>query len=226
MSWLPGDSLGRRRPSDVARRDETHAEADPSGPVVGVLALQGDVLEHVRALEAVGLRTTTVRTPEQLEQVDALVLPGGESTAISRLLGHGGLAEPLARRIAQGMPALGTCAGLILLSAELVGDEGLPRPGGLAIRTQRNAYGAQRVSFDARFPVRGIAGDPVDAAFIRAPRVVAILDEAVDVLAEVDGDPVVVQQGSLLAMTFHPEVTGDLRLHAHFAALVRERAAR
>lgn len=220
MSWLPGESLGRRRSSDVVE----HADSDV--PLVGVLALQGDVLEHVRALRAVGLRTSAVRTREQLAEVVALVLPGGESTAISRLLGHGGLAEPLARRIADGMPVLGTCAGLILLSDELVGDESLPRPGGLAIRTQRNAYGGQRVSFDARFPVRGIGGASVDAAFIRAPRVVAVLDPAVDVLAEVDGDPVVVQQGPLLAMTFHPEVTGDLRLHAHFAAMVLQRVAR
>jgi 5'-phosphate synthase pdxT subunit len=220
MSWLPGESLGRRRSSAAVE------DGDPDAPLVGVLALQGDVLEHVRALRAVGLRSSAVRTGEQLAEVVALVLPGGESTAISRLLGHGGLSEPLARRIADGMPVLGTCAGLILLSDELEGDEDLPRPGGLAIRTQRNAYGGQRVSFDALFPVRGIDGGAVDAAFIRAPRVVAVLDPTVEVLAEVDGDPVVVQQGSLLAMTFHPEVTGDLRLHAHFAVMVRERAAR
>jgi 5'-phosphate synthase pdxT subunit len=229
MIRLPGETLARRRSAGPGAREGAAPSAGVrpvDGPEVGVLALQGDVLEHVRALADAGLRTVAVRTAEDLAGCDALVLPGGESTAISRMLDRGGLAGPLSARVAQGMPVLGTCAGLILLSDELEEDGGLPRPRGLAVRTRRNAYGAQRVSFDARFPVVGLAGGPVDASFIRAPRILQVLDPSVEVLAEVDGDPVVVRQGPILAMTFHPEVTGDRRLHELFAGIVRDSVAR
>ena len=222
MTRLPGERLDRRR---GAPGDED-ATGSADGPLVGVLALQGDVLEHTRALAAVGLRTTPVRSVGTLAEVDGLVLPGGESTAISRALERAGLAGPLAARVRDGLPVLGTCAGLILLSDELVDDEGLPRPGGLAVRTRRNAYGPQTASFDARFDVAGVEGGPMEASFIRAPVIEAVLDPAVEVLASVDGRPVAVQQGRLLAMTFHPEVSGDHRLHARFAAIVRDPVAR
>jgi 5'-phosphate synthase pdxT subunit len=219
VTRLPGERLDRRPGASD--------ESAPDGPPVGVLALQGDVLEHTRAIAAVGLRPVAVRTPADLALVDGLVLPGGESTAISRALERSGLAEPLLARIREGMPTLGTCAGLILLSDELAdGDDELPRPRGLAVRTRRNAYGSQTASFDIRFDVTGVEGGPMEASFIRAPRIEAVLDQAVEVLAVVDGDPVAVRQGPIIGMTFHPEVTGDHRLHALLAESVRERAGR
>jgi 5'-phosphate synthase pdxT subunit len=155
------------------------------------------------------------------------VLPGGESTAISRALERSGLAGPLAERIRDGMPVLGTCAGLILLSDELTDDDAaLPRPRGLAVRTRRNAYGPQTASFDVRFAVAGVDGGPMEASFIRAPRIEALLDPSVEVLAEIDGTPIAVRQGAIIAMSFHPEVAGDHRLHALLAASVRERTGR
>ena len=223
MTRLPGERLDRRHGAATAAPGE--APVPPDGPFVGVLALQGDVLEHTRALAAVGLRPLPVRSAGDLEAVDGLVLPGGESTAISRALDRAGLHAPLAARIADGLPVLGTCAGLILLSDELVEDDALPRPGGLAVRTRRNAYGPQTASFDVRLDVVGLDGGPMDVSFIRAPRIEAVLDGGVDVLAEVDGTPVAVQQGARIGLAFHPEVTGELRLHARLADLVRARVA-
>jgi len=221
LTRLPGERLLGR----AARRARAEAlGSEPvDGAVVGVLALQGDVLEHVRMLRATGVRTRAVRTVDDLDAVDAIVLPGGESTAISRLLGLVGLTEPLRARIAAGMPVLATCAGLILLSDELDGDD-LPRLGGLAVRTRRNAYGAQVDSFDTSLEVRGVEGPPMEVSFIRAPRIERVLSDEVEVLAEVDGHPVVVRQGNLLAMSFHPEVVGDARLHSRFVRdIVHER---
>jgi 5'-phosphate synthase pdxT subunit len=223
LTRLPGERhLGR-----AARRARVEASGSEQadGVRVGVLALQGDVLEHVEMLRAAGVGTRAVRSPADLAAIDAIVLPGGESTAISRLLGLSGLMEPLQARIAAGMPVMATCAGLILLSDELDGDE-LPRPGGLAVRTRRNAYGAQVDSFDTRVAVRGVAGPPMDVSFIRAPRIERVLSDQVEVLAEVEGHPVVVQQGSLLAMAFHPEVVGDARLHALFVRGIVEQHPR
>jgi 5'-phosphate synthase pdxT subunit len=219
VTRLPGERLDRRSPSVVPE--------DLDAPPVGVLALQGDVLEHARALAAVGMRPVPVRTSAALEEVVAIVLPGGESTAISRALERAGLTTLLTERIRSGMPVLGTCAGLILLSDELADDDdALPRPGGLAVRTRRNAYGPQTASFDVRFDVSGIAGGPMEASFIRAPRIEALLDPDVEVLATVDGDPVAVRHGAILAMSFHPEVAGDSRMHALLAETVRSAAAR
>ncbi|MFP4234849.1 MAG: pyridoxal 5'-phosphate synthase glutaminase subunit PdxT [Nitriliruptoraceae bacterium] len=187
-------------------------------PLVGVLALQGDVLEHLRALQRVGARAVQVKTLGQLAEVDALVLPGGESTTIGKLLTRFGLLEPLRARIAAGLPVLGTCAGMILLSDELDQDEPQPLVGGLHVRTRRNAFGRQLDSFDASIEVVGIDGGPMDVSFIRAPRVVAVLDADVEVLARVEDAPVVVRQGTIWATAFHPELTGDDRLHAAFVA--------
>ena len=211
--WIPGERLTGVVPVP---------KPGPDTPVVGVLALQGDVIEHLRALRRVGADAVQVKTLAQLDAVDALVLPGGESTTIGKLLVRFGLLAPLRARIAAGMPVLGTCAGMILLSDELDQAEEQPLIGGLHVRTRRNAYGRQADSFDARIEVVGIAGGPVDVAFIRAPRVEQVLAPAeVEVLAAVDGYPVVVRQGHIWAAAFHPEVTGDDRLHAAFVAAVR-----
>jgi pyridoxal 5'-phosphate synthase pdxT subunit len=215
-SWTPGERLVGRDPEDVG---------DGDGPVIGVLALQGDVLEHLRALRRCGARAVQVRTVAQLEQVDGLIIPGGESTTIGKLLERFGLLEPLRARVQGGLPSFGTCAGMILLSDELDQDRPQPLIGGLAIRTRRNAFGRQVDSFDTELEVAGIDGGPMDVTFIRAPRVEAVLSDDVEVLAEVDGHPVVVRQGRILAAAFHPEVTGDDRLHAAFVASVGAEAA-
>jgi pyridoxal 5'-phosphate synthase pdxT subunit len=193
----------------------------PDAPTIGVLALQGDVLEHLRALRRCGANAVQVRTAADLADVDGVVIPGGESTTIGKLLTRFGLMEPLRARIAGGLPAFGTCAGMILLSDELDQDVAQPLVGGLHVRTRRNAFGRQLDSFDASIEVAGLDGGPIDATFIRAPRVEKLLADDVEVLAEVEGHPVVVRQGHLLAASFHPEVTGDDRLHAAFVAQVR-----
>jgi pyridoxal 5'-phosphate synthase pdxT subunit len=167
-----------------------------------------------------------VRNVADIAAVDGLVIPGGESTTIGKMLERFGLLEPLRDRVRAGLPTFGTCAGMILLSDELDQDRPQPVIGGLAVRTRRNAFGRQIDSFDTRLEVAGIEGGPMDVSFIRAPRVEDVLDEVeVEVLAEVDGHPVVVRQGHLLAAAFHPEVTGDDRLHAAFVETVREAAA-
>jgi pyridoxal 5'-phosphate synthase pdxT subunit len=208
-SWTPGERLVGGGPEGAA---------DPDAPVIGVLALQGDVLEHLRALRRCGARAVQVRNLGQLGEVDGLIIPGGESTTIGKLLERSGLLEPLRQRVADGMPTFGTCAGMILLSDELDQDRPQPVVGGLAIRTRRNAFGRQVDSFDTELEVAGIDGGPMDVTFIRAPRVEQVLSDRVEVLAEVDGHPVVVRQGHVLAAAFHPEVTGDDRLHAGFVA--------
>jgi pyridoxal 5'-phosphate synthase pdxT subunit len=196
-------------------------EVAPDAPTIGVLALQGDVLEHLRALRRCGANAVQVRTESDLAAVDGLVIPGGESTTIGKLLTRFGLIGPLRDRIAGGLPAFGTCAGMILLSDELDQEAAQPLLGGLHVRTRRNAFGRQLDSFDASIEVAGLDGGPMDATFIRAPRVEQVLADDVEVLAAVDGYPVVVRQGHLLAAAFHPEVTGDDRLHAAFVAWVR-----
>ncbi len=211
--WLPGERLAGRLQTP---------DAGPDAPTIGVLALQGDVLEHLRALRRSGASAVAVRTLEQVRAVDGLILPGGESTTIGKLLARFGLLDPIRARIAGGLPVFGTCAGMILLSDELDQVEPQPLLGGLHVRTRRNAFGRQVDSFDVAVEVKGIDGGPVDVSFIRAPRVEEVLSSDVAVLAEVDGHPVVVRQGTILATAFHPEVTGDDRLHAAFVALVRE----
>ena len=193
----------------------------PAGqPLVGVLALQGDVREHVRALEAAGARTALVRSAADLAGLDGLVLPGGESTAIGRLLDVSDLLGPLRAALADGLPAYGSCAGMVLLADEVVdGLPGQPLLGGLDVTVRRNAFGGQVHSFEQPLPVAGLA-EPVHAVFIRAPWVERT-GNAVQVLAEVDGHPVAVRQGALLATSFHPELTGDQRMHALFVDLVR-----
>lgn len=186
---------------------------------VGVLALQGDVREHVRALDSVGATPVLVKHPATLESVDALILPGGESTTIGKLLERFGLLEPLTERARAGMPLYGTCAGAILMATDIVGREDAPyRLGVLDVSVQRNAYGRQVESFEADLRVTGLA-KPLRAVFIRAP-VIESAGEGVEVLAELDGKPVLVRQDHLLASTFHPEMTSDVRVHDLFLRMM------
>ncbi|WP_392426087.1 pyridoxal 5'-phosphate synthase glutaminase subunit PdxT [Barrientosiimonas humi] len=188
---------------------------------VGVLAVQGDVREHLVALRESGAEAVSVRRPEELERVDGLVLPGGESTTMIRLLRTFDLLAPLRERIADGLPAYGSCAGMILLAEQVLdGQPDQETVGGLDVTVRRNAFGRQVDSFETDLELTGVAGGPVHAVFIRAPWVEASGPE-VEVLATVPSGPaagrvVAVRQGHLLATSFHPEVTGDHRVHAAF----------
>lgn len=199
-------------------------------PVIGVLALQGDVAEHCAMLEQVGARPLAVKRIEELDAVDGLIIPGGESTTIGKLAEMYGLMEPLRKRIAEGLPVFGTCAGAILLSSETLFSDGSPASqpllGALDAATRRNAFGRQVASFEADLAVDGLGGAPMHAVFIRAPWFERVGSD-VAVLATVDtpaGEKVViVRQGGLLASAFHPELTGDGRLHELFVGMVRRR---
>jgi pyridoxal 5'-phosphate synthase pdxT subunit len=189
---------------------------------VGVLALQGDTREHLAALRDAGVSAVTVRRPAELDAVDALVIPGGESTTMSHLLRDLDLLEPLRKRLADGMPAYGACAGMILLASEILdaganGREAVPL-GGLDITVRRNAFGRQVDSFEGDVEFSGF-DEPVHGVFIRAPWVERVGD-GVQVLATAAGHPVAVRQGRVLATAFHPEVTGDRRIHRLFVDIV------
>ncbi|KXO93408.1 pyridoxal 5'-phosphate synthase glutaminase subunit PdxT [Tsukamurella tyrosinosolvens] len=197
---------------------------------IGVLALQGDVREHRHALEAAGAVTTTVRTAEDLAAVDGIVIPGGESTTMSRLLGVFDLFDPLRDALAAGLPAYGSCAGMILLASEVLDTRPDARClGAIDMTVRRNAFGRQVDSFETDLAVEGVDGAPVRAVFIRAPWVERV-GEGVEVLARVPagagptaGTVVAVRQGVTMATSFHPEVTGDLRIHRRFVDSVRRR---
>lgn len=177
---------------------------------VGVLALQGDVREHLRILETIGAAAVPVKTPGDLDSVEALIIPGGESTTIGKMAVRFGLMEPLKSRVDAGLPTYGTCAGLILLAAAITeGDQ--PLLGCLDVVVRRNAFGRQNDSFEAQVAVAGLER-PFHAVFIRAPWVEKVGAE-VEVLARIDDHPVMVRQGRILATSFHPELTGDARIH-------------
>jgi pyridoxal 5'-phosphate synthase pdxT subunit len=203
-------------------------------PRVGVLALQGDVREHLACLEAAGALGSAVRRPAELDAVDALVIPGGESTTMYKLAVAFDMFEPLRKRVDAGMPVYGSCAGMIMLADRLVdGIDGQLTLSGLDITVRRNAFGRQVDSFEASVPLDGVDGEPFHAVFIRAPWVENV-GPSVEVLGrvpsrpddpEVDGGAgriVAVRQGVLLATAFHPELTGDHRVHALFVEVVRE----
>ncbi|WP_137990501.1 pyridoxal 5'-phosphate synthase glutaminase subunit PdxT [Streptomyces vilmorinianum] len=193
-----------------------------STPVIGVLALQGDVREHLIALAAADAVARPVRRPEELAEVDGLVIPGGESTTISKLAELFGLMEPLRERIAAGMPVYGTCAGLIMLADKILDPRsGQETFGGIDMIVRRNAFGRQNESFEAGVAVSGIEDGPVEGVFIRAPWVESVGAE-VEILAEHEGHIVAVRQGRALATSFHPELTGDHRLHGLFVDMVRD----
>jgi len=194
-------------------------------PRVGVLALQGDVREHARALASAGVEPVEVRRPEELAAVDGLVLPGGESTTIGRLLRIFGLLEPLRAAVRAGLPVYGSCAGMILLAQDVLdGRPDQPLVGGLDVVVRRNAFGRQVDSFEADLEIDGLTGPPLHAVFIRAPWVEKAGDD-VTVLARVGEHPVAVRQGNLLATSFHPELTGDTRMHELFVDMVTGRNA-
>jgi pyridoxal 5'-phosphate synthase pdxT subunit len=198
----------------------TGHQSSALNPRIGVLALQGDVREHMRMLRAVGATPVEVRRQVELESVDGIVIPGGESTTIGKLAATFGMLDPLRVAIANGMPAYGSCAGMILLASEVL--DGRPDQqilGGLDIAVRRNAFGRQVDSFEADLDVTGLPGRPLHAVFIRAPWVERTGPQ-VEVLARAVGRIVAVRQGALLATSFHPELTDDVRIHGLFAEMV------
>jgi pyridoxal 5'-phosphate synthase pdxT subunit len=195
-------------------------------PAVGVLALQGDVVEHLRALGDVGARGIAVRRPDELDEVDGLIIPGGESTTMWKLTVIFDLVDPLRKRLSSGMPAFGSCAGMIMLADRLTDRaSGQQTLGGIDISVRRNAFGRQVDSFESDIALRGIGGPAFRAVFIRAPWV----EEAGDDVEILGTDPrtgriVAVRQGPALATAFHPELTPDRRIHEFFVNMVRERS--
>ena len=194
-------------------------------PVIGVLALQGDVREHAKALEAAGAQAVPVRRASELDSVEALVIPGGESTAMWKLATAFDMFEPIRKRLADGMPAYGSCAGMIMLADRVLdAAAGQETFGGLAMTVRRNAFGRQIDSFEGTIDFEGI-GRPLHGVFIRAPWVEEVAGET-RVLARVTSGPgagriVAVRQGNLMATSFHPELTGDHSVHGYFVDLVR-----
>jgi len=197
----------------------------PLDTVIGVLALQGDVREHVRAVQQSGVDAMPVRRPSELDAVGALVIPGGESTTMSKLAIAFDLLEPIRKRIAGGMPVYGSCAGMIMLAGTIL--DGRPDQetfGGMDMTVRRNAFGRQVDSFERNVEISDIAGGPFHAVFIRAPWVEEV-GAGVQVMGRVADGPaagriVAVRQGNLLATAFHPELTGDLRVHRYFVEMV------
>jgi 5'-phosphate synthase pdxT subunit len=188
---------------------------------VGVLAIQGDVIEHEKILKSLGADVTEVRTPEGLSRIDGLIIPGGESTTIGKLMVEYGLDRAIPARVRGGMPVYGTCAGMILLARNARGGEP-PLLRLMDITIVRNAYGRQVDSFEADLDVPALGPPPLRAVFIRAP-VLEAAGPGVEVLASLDGRPVLVRQGNVLASSFHPELTPDSRVHRYFLAMIRTR---
>jgi pyridoxal 5'-phosphate synthase pdxT subunit len=200
---------------------------DPApGPVIGVLALQGDVAEHLTALRAAGSRPVPVRRPAELDEVAGLVIPGGESTTMWKLAVIFDLMEPLRKRLGSGMPAFGSCAGMILLADRVEdGVAGQETLGGIDMTVRRNAFGRQADSFESDIALRGVPGPDFRAVFIRAPWVEQIGPDVEIIGTEArTGRIVAVRQGPALATAFHPELTPDLRIHQLFVDMVRERS--
>ncbi|GAO09937.1 pyridoxal 5'-phosphate synthase glutaminase subunit PdxT [Streptomyces lydicamycinicus] len=192
-----------------------------STPTIGVLALQGDVREHLAVLAEADALARPVRRPEELDEIDGLVIPGGESTTMSKLAVVFGMLEPLRAFVRAGKPVYGTCAGMIMVADKLLdARDDQETFGGVDMIVRRNAFGRQNESFEAAIDVAGIPGGPVEGVFIRAPWVESV-GGAVEVLATYDGHTVAVRQGNVLATSFHPELTGDHRVHALFVDMVR-----
>lgn len=188
-------------------------------PLIGVLALQGDVVEHAAAMRRAGAEVIEVKTPAELERVDGIIVPGGESTTVTKLLHRFGLWEPLAQRARAGMPVWGTCMGMIVISA---GVEGLAQEtlGLLDVRVRRNAFGRQNDSAEVALPVSSLGEEPFPAVFIRAPWIEST-GPGVEVLAAYRDHGVMVRQGLVLGTSFHPELTPDDRVHRYFLDMVR-----
>jgi 5'-phosphate synthase pdxT subunit len=210
----------------VTAQGSAATPARRAAPGVGVLALQGDVAEHICALRESGAEPLAVRRPEELDRVDGLIIPGGESTTIWKLIDIFGLADQLRKRIADGMPVFGSCAGMIMLADRLPDPaSGQQTLGGIDMAVRRNAFGRQVDSFERDLDVRGLTGPPYHAVFIRAPWVEEV-GPGVEILATDPGASriVAVRQGRALATSFHPELTRDWRIHEMFVDMVRERA--
>jgi pyridoxal 5'-phosphate synthase pdxT subunit len=188
-------------------------------PRIGVLALQGDVIEHINMLRRLGVEAIEVRTPQDLAQADALIIPGGESTTIGKLAVEYGLDRAIPARVREGMPVYGTCAGMIALSKEARGGEP-PLLRLMNITVRRNAYGRQVDSFETDLEVPALGGPPLHAVFIRAP-VIEDVGAGVEVLASLDGKPVLVRQRNMLVSAFHPELTADDRVHRYFVGMLK-----
>ncbi|HEX8932237.1 MAG TPA: pyridoxal 5'-phosphate synthase glutaminase subunit PdxT [Patescibacteria group bacterium] len=183
--------------------------------IIGVLALQGDFLEHIKTLQKIGVTAKEVRLPKDLENIDGIIFPGGESTTMANLLDVFKLREPLKAKIQEGLPVWGTCAGMILLAKKLVQDR--PEPLGLMdITVSRNAFGRQIDSFETELVIKGIEGKPMHTTFIRAPQITKV-GKDVEVLSKLDdGTIVAVREKNMLVSSFHPELTMDIRLHKYF----------
>ena len=190
---------------------------------IGVLALQGDVIEHVKMLQGLGVEAIEVRTPADLARVDALIIPGGESTTIGKLAVEYGLDRAIPARVRDGMPVYGTCAGMIALSKDARGGEP-PLLRLMNIVVRRNAYGRQVDSFETDLEVPALGGPPLHAVFIRAPLIEQV-GPGVEVLASLDGKPVLARQGNMLVSAFHPELTPDDRVHRYFVEMLKGRRA-
>jgi 5'-phosphate synthase pdxT subunit len=203
-------------------RDESLGAVDASGPRVGVLALQGDFREHARILGELGARVTLVRRPGDLEGIEGLVIPGGESSVMDKLARAFGLAEPLRERIRDGLHVYGTCAGLIMLADTLLdaiaGQESF---GGLDVVVRRNAFGSQNQSFETDLEIPVLGERPLRAVFIRGPVVESVGPKATPIATLADGRVVAVEQGGLLGTSFHPEINGDTRFHEYFLSKLR-----
>lgn len=185
---------------------------------IGVLALQGAFREHRVMLESLGAEVVEIRKKEQLNEIDGLIIPGGESTTIGKLLNDFQIMKPLQEKIEEGFPVYGTCAGMILLCDEIL-DSDQPHIGGIDAKVRRNGYGRQVDSFEADFLVKEMGDEPFHAVFIRAPYIESVGSE-VDVMAVVEEHIVVARQGNLLVSAFHPELTADTRIHRYFLDMV------
>lgn len=195
--------------------------AGKNGIKIGVLALQGDFSKHIEALERLGVQAIPVKLPSEVNEIDGLIIPGGESTTVGKLMARFGVDEAITRRVDAGMPVFGTCMGMIMLAREIEGSE-QPRLGLMNITVRRNAFGRQVDSFESDLIIPEIGGAPVRAVFIRAPFVTEVKNGA-KVLAELDGGTIVfVREGNRLAAAFHPELTDDTRVHEYFLKIVQE----
>ena len=192
-----------------------------AAPKVGVLALQGDVIEHVKMLQRLGVEAVEVRTPEDLARVDALIIPGGESTTIGKLAVTYGLDKAIPARVREGMPVYGTCAGMIALAKRANGGEP-PLLRLMNITVHRNAYGRQVDSFETDLEIPALGGPPLHAVFIRAPTIESAGPD-VEVLASLGGKPVLARQGNMLVSAFHPELTSDDRVHRYFVEMLKKK---
>jgi 5'-phosphate synthase pdxT subunit len=195
-------------------------ETEVTVMLIGVVAIQGDFAEHIEMLHRLGVEAKKVRLPQDLEGVDGVIIPGGESTTLGIVGSRYGLLDALRERILDGLPTFGTCAGAIILAKTIL-ESDQPRIGVMDIVVNRNAYGRQKDSFEANIFVPRLWEVPARGVFIRAP-VIEAVGEGVEVLAELDGKPVFVQQGNIIATTFHPELTDDTRIHRYFLRICQE----